>query len=165
MAAAKKSDEKQISIVPAPGEFPKVMFFNRFHFERNGSSIIIFFGLLDRDDILRDTFACALDQETVDRHKEDLLRFVAKTASAEGETPQDWRPKGSAVDGVRVANVIRGARKGSLGEIRLLNFSIGDALEVVRESNPSVTAYPIALLRSDAQLQRELFLSLYADET
>jgi hypothetical protein len=160
-APTKKPSEKQINVATPAHPFPKVMFFNRFYFERTAGAMILFFGMVDANDVVRDSFACAIDDETIEQHKEELLKFAARFES-ENEPGGEWRPKASYAGGVRVANVIRGARRGSLGEIRLLNYSIGDALESIHESNPSIDAFPVALLRCEANLQRELFLSLYA---
>lgn len=154
---------KEITVSMESQAFPRTMLFNRFAIERCGPFRIFYFTLLDEEEHVRDAYACAIDEETLQRHKDDLLSFVARAGTG---TPSDvvpWRPKQSAISSVDVANVIRGARTGAIGEMRLYNFSTGDVIDCQLRGKSTVEGAPIALLRCEERLQRAMFLSVYAD--
>lgn len=124
---------------------------------------IFYFGLLDEADLVRDTYACAIDELTLGRQKEDLLAYVGRAGTSTPSEIVPWKPKGSLINKVECANIIRTARVGKIGEIRLFNYSLGDAFDVQRQGGDSVKGFPVALLRCEKDLQRALLLSIYAD--
>ena len=155
--------QAEIKILTESQIFPRTMLFNRVGTERLGSTLIFYFGLSDDDDNLRDAYACAVDEETIERHKEEILSYVARASTdAPAELPA-WRPKSSAVSRIDVANVMRVARIGGFAELRFYNFSIGDVLESRETGKTSVSSAPVSLLRCGLELQRSLFLSLYSE--
>src|SRR5712691_2959180 len=122
-------NEKQIHIKPTSQSFPKSMFFNHFHIDSGDGVRLFYFGFLDRSEIVRDAFACAIDESTIERQKDDLLNFMAKTPVPTDQEPAvDWMPKISSVSSIQFANFIRGARVGNLAEVRLFSYSIGEAI-------------------------------------
>jgi hypothetical protein len=155
---------KEITLSADSQLFPRTMLFNRFAIQRSGSFRIFYFGWLDEDDHVWDAYACAIDEETIQRLRDDLLSFVARTGSGTPPEPTPWKPKQSAISCVNVANVIRGSRTGAIAEMRLNNFSAGDVIDAQRHDKQTVEAAPIALLRCEEGLQRAMFLSLYADD-
>lgn len=72
---------KEINVAMASQRFPRLMLFNRFGFERFGPVRIFYFGLLDDDDHVRDLYACAVDEATIERQKEDLLTYVGRSGT------------------------------------------------------------------------------------
>lgn len=155
---------KEVTVSMESQVFPRTMLFNRFAMDRCGPFRIFYFAFLDDEEHVRDAYACAIDEDTIQRHKEDLLSFVARAGTG---TPPDilpWKPKQSTISSVDVANVIRGSRTGEIAEMRLNNFSTGDVIEAQRHGKTSVEGAPIALLRCEEGLQRAMFLSIYADE-
>jgi hypothetical protein len=155
---------KEVTVSMESQVFPRTMLFNRFAIERCGSFRIFYFTLMDDEEHVRDAYACAIDEDTIQRHKEDLLSFVARAGT---DTPPDvlpWKPKQSTISSIDIANVIRGSRTGAIAELRLNNFSTGDAIEAHLHGKSTVEAAPIALLRCEEGLQRTMFLSIYADE-
>ena len=159
--ASEKSKDVTVSIHSQ--HFPRTIAFNRVGLEKMGPFRLFYFGLVNEDDHLCDCYACAIDELTLERQKEDLLAYVGR---ARASTPTEivaWKPKASAVNAVPTANLIRAARVNDIGEIRLFNYSLGDALDVQRQGGASLDGFPIALLRCELDLQRSLFLSIYAE--
>jgi hypothetical protein len=154
---------KEVTLHFVSQNFPRTVVYNRFGFENAGPIRIFYFGLLDEEDYVRDTYVCAIDAATIERQKEDLLDYVARAGTS---TPADtplWRPKAATIASVDLANVIRAARIGPIAEIRLFNYSVGDVLDAQKENRQTVDAYPVVLLRCEEPLQRAMFLSLYAE--
>jgi hypothetical protein len=154
---------KEVTVSPHSQNFPRTVAFNRVGLEKMGSMIIFYFGLVDEDDHMRDCYACAIDQLTLQRQKEDLLAYLGRAGTSTPTEIVPWKPKASAVNAVQTANVIRAARVNDIGEIRLFNYSFGDALDVQRQGGDSIEGFPVALLRCEVGLQRALFLSIYAE--
>jgi len=155
---------KEIHISMDSQAFPRTMLYNRFMVEQFGPVRIFYFALVDEEDYVRDSYACAIDEETIQRQKDDLLNYVARAGSSTPIETSPWRPKLSTIHGIDVANVIRAARVGRLSELRLFNYSIGDVLDRQREGGKTVQAIPVALLCCEEGLQRTMFLSLYSEE-
>jgi hypothetical protein len=165
MAEQKKTE---ITLSIAAQSFPRTMLFNRVGLERLGSAFIFYFGLVDQKGVL-DSYACAVDEEAVKRHKEDILLYVNR---ASPETPPDfdsWHrdvpraPFGASPIGrVDLANLMLVARVGPLAELRFYNYAMGDVLEAQKEGKTSVESFPVALLRCELELQRSMFLHLYS---
>lgn len=154
---------KEITVSTQSQDFPRTVAFNRVGLEKIAAMRIFYFGLVDEEDHVRDSYVCAIDELTIERQKEDLLAYVGRAGTSTPAEIVPWRPKASAVNEVHTANIIRAARVGQIGEIRLFNYSFGDALDVERQGRDSVQGFPVALLRCEDVLQRALFLSIYAD--
>ena len=122
------------------------------------------FGLVDEEDYVRDLFACAVDQATLDRQKEDLLTYIGRASSPTPIEVPRWRPKVSTIGSVQVSNFIMAARSGNVAELRFFNYSVGDVVEAGRAGKTEVRAFPVALLRCEDSLQQAMFLSLYTEK-
>ncbi|PZR70530.1 MAG: hypothetical protein DLM73_17625 [Chthoniobacterales bacterium] len=153
---------KEITVSMESQRFPRTMVFNRFGIEPSGPFRIIYFALLDADENVRDAYACAIDEDTIQRQREELLDYVARAGTSTPSETTLWRPKASTITSVDVANVIRGARTDATSEIRLYNYSTGDVIDAQRQGKTSVEGAPVALLRCEEGLQRAMFLSIYA---
>jgi hypothetical protein len=154
---------KEVTVSIHSQNFPRTVVFNRVGLEKMGAMRIFYFGLVDEEDHVRDSYACAIDELTLDRQKEDLLAYVARAGTSTPAEIVPWKPKASTVNAVHTANIIRAARVNDIGEIRLFNYSLGAALDVQTQGGDSIEGFPIALLRCQDVLQRALFLSIYAD--
>jgi hypothetical protein len=161
--AAEKA--KSISISVSTENFPRTMYFNRCTFDRSGPARIFYFGFVDEEDYLRDVFACAIDETTLTRQKDDLLNYVAKATTRAPTNLPEWRPKVSSIPYIRMANFIRAARTGeNLAELELFNYSIGDVIDAGRTGKTEVKASPIASLRCEDGLQQAILLSIYSQD-
>ena len=156
--------EKVISIKPSEGRFPRTMYFNRFTVYRAGPVRIFYFGLLDHEDYVRDVFACAIDEATLQRQKNDLLSYVGKASRPPPTELSSWRPKVSEITSVEVANLVTAARTGAVAELRLFNYSQGDLIDAGRSGKQEIRAEPVALLRYEDGLQQAMLLSLYSED-
>src|SRR5436190_10115486 len=106
---------KEIAVSIQSQTFPRLMFFNRFSHDRIGPMWILYFGFADEADYLRDSYACGVDETTIERQKDDLLQFAGLTGTPAPEDIVPWRPKASAITRVDVANIILAARTGRIG--------------------------------------------------
>jgi hypothetical protein len=153
---------KEISVSTQSRMFRRLMFFNRFSHERIRPMWVLYFGLADEADYLLDFYACSVDEETIERQEDDLLRFVGHATTPVPENIAPWRPKVSAIARVEVANVILAARTGPVAELRLFNYSQGDVLAAQQEGKSEIEGAPVALLRCEESLQRAMFMSWYS---
>jgi hypothetical protein len=154
---------KQITIVVSTDNFPRTMYFNRCKVDRSGPARIFYFGFVDDQDFDRDTFACAIDEATITRQKDNLLEYVARATIPAHKNLPDWRPKVSPTH-LSLANFIRAARNGDLAELELFNYSMVDVIDAGRSDKDQVKAWPIASLRCEDGLQQAILLSIYAEK-
>jgi hypothetical protein len=153
---------KEVTLLHESQDFPRTMFYNRFYVERSGPVRIFYFGLLDDEDYVRDAYACAIDEEAIERHREDILDYVARAPTGTPSEEYQWRPKVTAVPQIQLANLIRASRSGNLAEMRLFNYAMGEAIDAMRKDESSIQAIPIAMLRCEETVQRAMFLAMYA---
>jgi hypothetical protein len=159
-----KAEGKTISVKPSEGGFPRTMYFNRFSVDRVGPVRIFYFGLVDEEDYTRDLFACAIDEATLQRQKQDLLNYVGRASAPAPTDVPAWRPKVSGISGVQVANVLAAARTDQLAELRLFNYSQGEVVQSGKSGKNEVRAEPVALLRCEDRLQQVMLLGLYSED-
>ncbi len=107
-------------------------------------------------------YACAVDEATIERQKEDLLTYVGRSGTDLPTEIPPWLPKASTIGQVEVANMIQAARTGAVAELRLFNYSMGDVLDAQRAGKSEIEGNPVALLRCEESLQRAMFLSWYS---
>jgi hypothetical protein len=154
---------KSITISVSTANFPRTMYFNRCRFDRSGPARIFYFGFVDDEDYTRDTFACAIDEATLTRQKEDLLGYVAKATAPAPTNLPGWRPKVSSIPYIWTANFIRAARTEELAELELFNYSMADVIDAGRTGKGEIKASPVASLRCEDGLQQALLLSIYSE--
>ena len=155
---------KQITVAVSTDNFPRTMYFNRCKVDRSGPARIFYFGFVDDQDFDRDTFACAIDEATITRQKDNLLEYIARATTPAHKNLPEWRPKVSPTPHISLANFIRAARSGDLAELELFNYSMGDVIEAGRSGKDQVKAWPIASLRCEDGLQQAILLSVYAEK-
>jgi hypothetical protein len=139
------------------------MYFNRCRLDRSGPARIFYFGFVDEEDYTRDIFACAIDEETLTRQKEDLLGYVGKATMRAPTHLPEWRPKISSIPYLSTANFIRAARTGQLAELELFNYSMADVIDAGRTGKSEIKASPVASLRCEDALQQAILLSIYSE--
>ena len=155
---------KPITISLSTENFPRTMYFNRCRVDRSGPTRIFYFGFVDDEDYDRDVFACAIDDATLTRQKDDLLGYVARAATPAHTNLPQWRPKASSIPRIQTSNFIRAARTGDVAELQLFNYSMGDVIDAGRSGKNEVKAWPIASLRCEDGLQQAIFLSIYSEK-
>jgi hypothetical protein len=141
--------------------FRRSMFFNRYSIERVDGHALIDFGLVTSRFVV-DSYSVLIDQETLKMEKDSMLAYLgqigAPNAPVEG---------GAFIHGERkvdASNCFLMSRSGEIGEIRIGLFSIGIVLEKKTATPETFEATPLALLRCDANLQRNLLTDLYKEE-
>lgn len=160
-----KAEHKEIKLeIGLPqGGFPKTMFFNRFRVERDADFSLVQFGLVVSSDLV-DGYSCLLPSETLRQNKETLLDYLNRIGRAEKSADSSWK----GLSGERradVTDVITMAIRREMAETCLFVFSLTAATRSKKAvaGTDAVHAQPLVLLRSSAELQKQLIEALYAE--
>lgn len=145
------------------GGFPKSMFFNRVRVDRDADFSLVQFGLVVASDLV-DGYSCVLPAETLRQNKQSLLDYLNRIGRAEKSDEDSWK----GLSGKRqadVADVITMAFRGEMAETCLFAFSLTAATRSKKAAATAepVIAQPLVLLRSSAELQKQLIEALYAE--
>jgi hypothetical protein len=160
-----KAEQKEVRLevgLPAVG-FPKTMYFNRFHIEREEGFSLVQFGLVSASGLL-DSFSCVFPADMLQQNEQTLLDYLNRIGRPAESAPPSW--KGAAVDkGTQVADVVTMAFRGGMAETCLFFFSLSAATRQRRPgvANETVPAQPLVLLRSTADVQKQLIVGLYEE--
>ena len=165
ISAVGKTEQKEtkLEIGLPQGGFPKTMFFNRFRIDRDADFSLVQFGLVVAADLV-DGCSCLLPSETLQQNKQTLLDYLNRIGRAEKSSDISWK----GLSGERradVADVITMAFRGEMAETCLFVFSWTAATRAKKTSATSeaIIAQPLVLLRSSAELQKQLIEALYAE--
>jgi len=159
-----KQEQKEIQLeigLPQNG-FPRTMFFTRFKVERNTGFVVVQFGLVASG--MKDGYACLLPNETLLQNKQSLLDYLNRLGRAQQKADSSWEGLSGEVR-ADVADVITMAHRGEIAETCLFVFSLTTASRPRKSgaSSDSLIAQPLVLLRSSAELQKQLIEALYAE--
>jgi hypothetical protein len=161
-----KTEQKEVRLevgLPAVG-FPKSMHFNRFYIEREDAFCLVQFGLVSSSGLVN-SYSCVFSREMMEQNKKTLLEYLGKIGRPTMGSSAPW--KGAPVEKqAEVADVVTMAFRGDTAETCLFFFSISAATRIGRAGavNEEVPAQPLALLRSTAEMQRQLIVGLYEEE-
>ena len=157
-----KGEQKEVKLeigLPSEG-FPKALYFNRLRVEREGDVCLLQFGLVSESSLL-DSYTCVFPQEALQQNQKSLLEYLNKTGRP-AASPTEW--KGAPVEKeVHVADVIAMAFRGGMAETCFYVFSLCAASRVKKTGSETIDAQPLALLRSSADLQKQLIVALYEE--
>jgi hypothetical protein len=146
--------------IPRSG-FPRSMFFNRFRVEKMDGVVLLYFGLHVPSVGLADHYCCVISEAAVLSQRDSYMSYLEKIGRAkEPATPWQSSTQGKT----EIADTINMAHGQGIGEIILALFSQWGLNMTGREKapDPSIDAQPVALLRSDIEVQRQLIEALYA---
>ena len=155
--------ETKIEIGLPQGAFPRTMFFNRFRVDREPGFRLVQFGLIAASDLV-DSYSCVLSGDVLKENEARLIQYLTRIGRATESHPAEWR----GVLGLRVTNVadvVTMAYRGHEAETCLYAFSLATVTQVKKDSGsePALVAQPVALLRSAADLQKQLIVALYEE--
>jgi hypothetical protein len=160
-----KVEQKEIKLeigLP-PSGFSKSMYFNRFRIEREEGLCLVQFGLVTASGLL-DSYSCIFPKEALTQNQKVLLDYLNRIGRPAENTPAPW--KGAAVEKqTEVADIVTMAFRGDMAETCLYLFSLTAATRLRRTSTgaESMAAQPLVLLRSTADLQKQLIIALYEE--
>ena len=165
MAAPNKSG---LEIAVMTTGFRRFMFFNRFAVEREEGFVCIFFGHVNKTNLLLDSYATvisAVELESLRRPTMDYLGGQGTLLDA----PPPWQPT-TAIP-TEVANHMVMARHGPVAETSFYSFSFWSAVQATQRAvtrdakkptgDPDLLAEPMALLRSPLAAQQHLIRLLF----
>jgi|ERR1041385_7427642 hypothetical protein len=159
-----KVEQQEVKLeVDLPGVgFPKSMYFNRFHVEREDAFCLVQFGLVLGSDLL-DSYSCVFSKDMLRQNQESLLTYLNRIGRAEG-SPPPW--KGTSVENkAEMADVITMAFRGETAETCLYFFSLSAATRLRRTSTgDKMHGQALVLLRSTADMQKQFIVGLYEQE-
>lgn len=159
----KKPDEIEVSIpvkIPRSG-YSRSMYFNRFRIEKIDAVSILYFGLVVPSVGLADYYCCSIPDGVLIEQRDNFLTYLDRMGRAK-EKPTPWQtsPPQPHTD---VADIINLAHNERVGEIVLASFSQWALNLSARDKNPAtMEATPVAMLRSDVEVQKQFLEALYA---
>jgi len=147
--------------LPSAGPFPRVLFFNRFKVEREKDFRLVDFGLLVATELV-DGYSCVFPDEALHRNKESLLGYLGRIGRAEKSTETPWK----GIQGKRatdVVDVVTMAIRDEMADTGLFAFSLSATMPSKKGGSAGpIPAQPLVLLRSTAEVQKQLIEALYA---
>jgi hypothetical protein len=162
---AKKPEKSQIQI-KQPAQYFFSHMVNRFILNREKGFLIAYFGLVDSNDEIIDSFSCIIPQSTLDSNKENLVEFSEKIGAPKSKVPA-WNPKkrdshtldNSVVDFIHLTNW-----EDAHAEICFWNYSRAGLSDLVTIGGEQIlTPWGVALLRCEMDLQRAFLAELYSE--
>jgi hypothetical protein len=156
--------EVRLEVGLPPTGFPRSMYFNRFHFEREEGFLMVQFGLVSGSGLL-DSYSCAFSRDMVEQNKESLLGYLNQVGRPAESAPSPWKGIGVEKE-TQVADIVTMAFRGETAETCLFFFSLSAASRVKKgaTATDTITAQPLALLRSTADMQKQFIIGLYEEE-
>jgi hypothetical protein len=160
-----KIEQKEIKleVILPPVGFPRSMYFNRFHIEREDGFRLVQFGMVCAFGLL-DSYSCVFSGDGLRQNEESLLAYLNRIGRPAESSPPMW--KGVAVEKrVEVVDVVAMAFGGESVETCLFFYSQCAAARLIKPGTvtDAITAQPLVLLRSSADLQRQLIIGLYEE--
>ena len=154
--------EVRLDVGLPPGGFPKMMYFNRFHIDREDTFCLVQFGLGSGSGLI-DSYSCVFSKDMVVQNREVLLGYLNRIGRPTQSSPPPW--KGIAVERkTDVADIVTMAFHDSTAETCLFLFSWGAATRSHGGGGTEqITAQPLILLRSPSETRRQLIIGLYEE--
>ena len=159
------STTKTVSLRLAATGHRRVMYFNRFSVTLLGPHRLVYFGLVQdagNKCIELDRYCAIMTQHLITKLRPVFESYISKMVSIHmADRPPDWQPSENlppdsptSMESAIVDNEI--------GEIVLFSFSLGMASNAVRsESSKAIEPDPLALLRSDPNVQLHLLAEIF----
>jgi hypothetical protein len=165
LISVSKIEQKEIKLeIGLPeGGFPKTMNFNRFRMDREAGFCLVQFGLVVTSDLL-DSYSCVLSEDVLKQNEKTLVEYLNRIGRPAEGNATPWKGA-SATRQTDVADVITMAFRGNVAETCLYVFSLSAATRAKRgtPTETTVMAQPLVLLRSTAELQKQLIAALYEE--
>jgi hypothetical protein len=162
VSKANESKETNIQVrLPKTG-YAKTMYFNRFRVENEDGFFMLHFGLVGKSAVILDSYACVIPQKAIEHQRDNLLGYLNRMGLPKVSATHKWQPPLSVGQTAQLADIISMAYSNDIAETTFSTFSMCTAVQMRRENDDSLEAQPLALLRSTAELQRQLISALYA---
>jgi len=153
--------ETRIEIGLPPGVFPKTLYYNRFRVDQDSGFCLVQFGLFVASDLV-DHYSCVVCHDALKQNQQTLLEYLNRLGRPTETKPAVW--KGATANRqTDVVDVITMAYRGDVAETALYVFSLSAATRSRKGAGTEVAlaAQPLVLLRSSAELQKQLIVALY----
>lgn len=161
MTAPTEQKEVKVEIrLPQTG-FPRTMYFNRLHVEREKEFTILRFGLMSENGMLLDQYQILVHRQAIENHKNSLLTYLNRAGQPKDDSPKPWQSR-MTTDRPDLADGISMSYRGDLAETTFWVFSMHAATQKARlKTAEPVDAQPVVLLRSAVETQKQLIAALY----
>jgi hypothetical protein len=145
--------------------FPRRMYVNRFRIERDDDCCIAHFGLLAPSGVLVDHYCCVITKFTLEQNKASLIAYLQRIGQP-GSKPERWQPPAHAQQ-TDIADIVSMSHRDEITETAFSGFSMIAATRAKPSQGSTdvhIDAQPLILLRSEAELQKQLLVALYEEE-
>lgn len=85
--------EVKLEIGLPPAGFPRSLYFNRFHIEREEAFLVVQFGLVSGSGLL-DSYSCVFSRDMLEQNKESLLGYLNRIGRPAESAPPPWKGLG-----------------------------------------------------------------------
>jgi len=153
--------------VPTTG-FRRFFFFNRFAVEREEGFVRIFFGNVNKANVLFDSYGTVISELELEPLRQSTMAYLGSQGTLL-DPPPPWQP--TTPMPTELANHFVMARHGPIAETSLYSFSFWSALQATQQAaaskpakmagQPDLLAEPMALLRSPLAAQQHLIRLLF----
>jgi len=151
--------ERTFNIETPLKAFPVNFCFNQFSVEKDGGWSVLSVGYLWKGRLLDDVLSFAVSQDAIEMSRKSTLDYLGRIGEILPMEHFIVPPAPKIVP----ANVIGMAYRGDMGEVVLASFTFR---RIVLDSKESTfEADPVALLRSQLNVQRNLIRALYEPTT
>jgi hypothetical protein len=157
---SKQLRESAVNIKLPRGAYPRCMFFNRFRIEKVEGICLMYFGLVVPSVGLADHYCCVIGEKALLERRESLIQYLDRMGRSK-DRPTPWQSSPMQIK-TDVADVINMAHGEGVAEITLSFFSHWALnLAAKEETSPELEAHPVALLRSEIEIQKQFIEALY----
>jgi hypothetical protein len=141
--------------------FPRTMYFNRFCIKRQDDVRLLQFGLVV-EGVLVDKFSCLISSLSLEMNKQTLLEYCTRMGHPAEDEPPVWSGF-STEQSAHLIDAVSMAGRGVEGETCFYYISHFATWREKKsgESDLTLTAQPVALLRSPVDLQKHFITLLY----
>ena len=126
--------------------------------------------LKNEHELAEHLLSSGLDGITIKEEEANWLGYLKACGYPAAESPADFRVPPGKITAVVCCNLMLLTRTGNSAEIRLLNYSMGDVVNISKAAaknpnaeSPKVRAQPVALIRCSLDLQRQMIIAMYGD--
>ncbi len=140
------------------------MYFNRYKVEKDDVFATLYFGFVGKSAVLIDQFVIVMPIDSLNHQRSSLLQYRERANARVDEIQQpEWQPVNLNLLGSQIGDTISMSNSGKLAETSFCAFSMHAAIDAQRSnSSLPLKAQPVALLRSNYDLQLSLIADLYA---
>jgi hypothetical protein len=150
--------------IPLTG-YPRSMRYNRFALESAKPILLLHFGFVTPQGMLVDKFSCVMAVADLKLNRESTVSYLDRISEVPDVRPENWLPPTPAE--LPMVRIVASCHTGENAELSLCTFSQAASINMSQssaEKGKVHVAQPLALLASDATLQKHVLTRLFLEK-